>query len=204
MKVVEIKSKYRRMKGGWIATSLLCILIGLVFAIWPEMVASAANYILGGIILIVGIIYLAISFWSKQRSFLTGFGVVFSVILIVIGVFMLLKPEFVLSLFPMIIGGIIVVHGILDLKYSIELVSLKYKYWWVALIIAVATLGLGVLLLFNPFSAVKLAFRIIGVILIVDGASDFWIGFQVKRAMPNEEMQAAKTEIIEVSAKEKK
>lgn len=203
MKVVEVKSKYRRIKGSWLVTSLMCILIGLVFAIWPEMVANAANYILGGIILIVGIIYLAMSFWSKQRNFLTGFGIIFSVVLIVIGVFMLLKPGFVLSLFPMIVGGIIIIHGIIDLKRSIELASLKYKLWWIALIIAVATIGLGVLLVFNPFSAVTLAFRIIGVILIVDGVSDFWIGFQVKRAMPNEEILAAKTEIIEVSAKEK-
>ncbi len=203
MKVVEVKSKYRRIKGSWLVSSLLCILIGIVFAIWPEMVANAANYILGGIILIVGIVYLAISFWSKQRNFLTGFGMIFSVILIVIGIFMLLKPEFVLSLFPMIVGGIILIHGIIDLKRSIELASLKYKLWWIALIIAVATIGLGVLLVFNPFSAVTLAFRIIGVILIVDGVSDFWIGFQVKRAMPNEEILAAKTEIIEVSAKEK-
>lgn len=203
MKVVEVKSKYRRIKGSWLVSSLLCILIGIVFAIWPEIVANAANYILGGIILIVGIVYLAISFWSKQRNFLTGFGIIFSVVLIVIGVFMLLKPEFVLSLFPMIVGGIIIIHGIIDLKRSIELASLKYKLWWIALIIAVATIGLGVLLVFNPFSAVTLAFRIIGVILIVDGVSDFWIGFQVKRAMPNEEILAAKTEIIEVSAKEK-
>ena len=198
-----MKSKYRRIKGSWLVSSLLCILIGSVFAIWPEIVANAANYILGGIILIVGIIYLAMSFWSKQRNFLTGFGIIFSVVLIVIGVFMLLKPEFVLSLFPMIVGGIIIIHGIIDLKRSIELASLKYKLWWIALIIAVATIGLGVLLVFNPFSAVTLAFRIIGVILIVDGVSDFWIGFQVKRAMPNEEILAAKTEIIEVSAKEK-
>lgn len=198
-----MKSKYRRIKGSWLVTSLMCILIGLVFVIWPEMVANAANYILGGIILIVGIIYLAMSFWSKQRNFLTGFGIIFSVVLIVIGIFMLLKPEFVLSLFPMIVGGIIIIHGIIDLKRSIELASLKYKLWWIALIIAVATIGLGVLLVFNPFSAVTLAFRIIGVILIVDGVSDFWIGFQVKRAMPNEEILAAKTEIIEVSAKEK-
>lgn len=203
MKVVEIKSKYRRIKGSWIATSLLSILVGLVFAIWPEMVVNAANFILGGIILVVGIIYLALSFWSQKRSVMTGFGMIFSVILIVIGVFMILKPEFVLALFPMIVGGIIVIHGLIDLKHSIELATFKYRFWWVALIIAVATIGLGVLLLFNPFSAVALAFRIIGVILIVDGVSDFWIGFQVKRAMPNDDMGKAANEVIEVSAKEK-
>lgn len=203
MKSMGIKSKYRRIKGGWIATSILCILIGLVFTIWPEIVVNTANYILGGIVLVMGIVYMAISFWAKQRSVITGFGIFFSVILIVIGIFMLTKPEIVLSIFPMIIGGIILVHGVLDLKHSIELGIYKYKNWWVALIIAFVTIGLGVLLLFNPFSAVELAFRIIGVILIVDGISEFWIGFQVKKAMPNEEIIAAKTEVIEVSAKEK-
>ena len=203
MKNAEIKSKYTRINGGWIATSILCILIGWVFVIWPEIIVNTANYILGGIILVMGIVYLAISFWAKQRSVLTGFGVFFSVILIVVGVFMLTKPEIVLSIFPMIIGGIVLVHGVVDLKHSIELGVLKYKNWWIALLIALVTIGLGVLLLFNPFSAVELAFRIIGVILIVDGISEFWIGFQVKRAMPKEEILAAKTEIIEVSAREK-
>ena len=59
------------------------------------------------------------------------------------------------------------------------------------------------LLLFNPISAIELAFRIIGVILIVDGISDFWIGFQVKRNLQEEDILVAKTEIIEVSAKQK-
>ena len=73
----------------------------------------------------------------------------------------------------------------------------------VALIISVVTIGLGVLLLFNPISAIELAFRVIGVILIVDGGSDFWIGFQVKKNLQDEDIMVAKTEVIEVSAREK-
>ncbi len=203
MKVSEVKSRYRSIKGSWIATSLLCVLIGLVFAIWPDVVVSAANYVLGGLILVVGIIYMALCFWTKQRNIVTGFGVVFSVILIAIGVFMFLKPQFVLSLFPMIIGGIVVLQGLMDLKHSIQLGSSKYRFWWVALIIAIVTVGLGVLLIFNPFSAITLAFRIIGVILIVDGISEFWIGFQVKRAIPNEDLRSDRAAIIEVDAREK-
>lgn len=164
---------------------------------------EAANYILGGIVLVVGIIYLAISFWGKQSGFMKGFGIFFSIVLICVGVFMFLQPDIVLSIFPMIVGGIIVVHGILDLKNGIALAMRKYRFWWVALIISVATIGLGVLLLFNPISVIELAFRIIGVILIVDGVSDFWIGFQVKRNLQDDDIIVAKTEVIEVSAREK-
>ena len=203
MKMLEVKKKYNRIKGGWIATSLLAILFGLILTIWPGMVADAANYVLGSLIIVVGIVYMAVCFWAKQKNFLTGFGMVFSIILIAIGVFMLLKPEVVIAIFPMIVGGIILIHGLGDLKDSIGLAISKYDYWWVALIIAVVTIGLGVLLLFNPFSAVTLLFRIIGIILIVDGISDFWIGLKVKKVMPNTDDQGSKKEIIEVSAKEK-
>ena len=195
--------KNRKSKGSWIINSLLCVLVGLALTIWPGVIVDAANYILGGIILVVGIIYLAISFWGKFGSFLKGFGIFFSVVLICVGVFMFLQPDIVLSIFPMIVGGIIVVHGILDLKNAISLAMNKYRLWWVALIISVATIGLGVLLLFNPISAIELAFRIIGVILIVDGISDFWIGFQVKKNLQDEDIIMAKTEVIEVSAKVK-
>ena len=70
-------------------------------------------------------------------------------------------------------------------------------------LIAAVTIGLGVVLLFNPFSVVTLAFRIIGVILIVDGASDFWIGLQARRTEKNKDIQNAKSEILEVTAEEK-
>ena len=116
---------------------------------------------------------------------------------------MFLQPDIVVSIFPVIVGGIIVVHGILDLKNGIALAMRKYRFWWVALIISVATIGLGVLLLFNPISVIELAFRIIGVILIVDGVSDFWIGFQVKRNLQDDDIIVSKTEVIEVSAREK-
>ena len=202
-KEVKIKQETNKGKFSWLISSLLCFLVGLALVIWTAEIASAANYILGSIILVVGIIYLAISLWGKQGSFFTGFGIVFSVVLICIGVFMMLKPEIVLSIFPMIVGGIIVIHGIIDLKKGIELFKNKYRYWWVALIIAAVTIGLGVVLLFNPFSVVTLAFRIIGVILIVDGASDFWIGLQARRTEKNKDIQNAKSEILEVTAEEK-
>ena len=203
MKEAEKNGKFAKYKGSWIVNSLLCVLIGLALTIWPDVFVSAANYILGGIVLVVGIIYLAVSFWGNQAGFMKGFGIFFSIILICIGVFMLLQPEIVLSIFPMIVGGIIVVHGILDLKNGISLGMRKYRFWWVALIISVVTIGLGVLLLFNPISAIELAFRVIGVILIVDGGSDFWIGFQVKKNLQDEDIMVAKTEVIEVSAREK-
>ena len=72
-----------------------------------------------------------------------------------------------------------------------------------ALIISIATIGLGVLLLFNPFKAVTLAFRIIGIILLLDGISEFWLGLQMKKLMPNEDVIVGKTEVIEVSGREK-
>lgn len=204
MKAKEAKKKYKSIGGNWLAISLVCILSGLVFAIWPEVVANATNYILGGIVLVVGIIYLAISLWSKEHGFLTGFGIVFSVVLIVVGIFMIAKAEFVMALIPMIVGGIIVIHGIMDLRYSIQLATVQYRLWWIALLFAIATMGLGILLVFNPFSAVKLAFRVIGIVLMADGISDLWIGFQVKRVFPREELLTDESEIIEVIAKEKK
>lgn len=203
MKKVEIKGKYRKVKGSYITTAILCILFGLILCIWPDKVANAANYVLGSIILVVGIVYLALSFWAKERNFMTGFGMVFSVVLIAIGVFMFLQPQFVLSLFPVIVGGIIVIHGLVDLKCSIDFSTLKYGNWWVALIISFATIGLGVLLIFNPFKAVTLAFRIIGIVLILDGISEFWIGFKLKKLIPNEEYLYSEKEIIEVSGREK-
>ena len=75
MKATEKRKQFAKYKGSWIINSLLCVLVGLALTIWPGVIVDAANYILGGIILVVGIIYLAISFWGKFGSFLKGFGI---------------------------------------------------------------------------------------------------------------------------------
>lgn len=191
--------RWKAFGGNWLVTSILCIVFGLVLIIWPNVIADAACYVLGGVLVVVGIVHLALFFWRHEVVPIASVNLIFGIILIVLGIVIIKNPEFVQALFPVIAGGIIVIHGVVDLKYSLNLSSGKYQYWWVALLFAILTILLGVLLIFNPFEALDLLFRIVGIVLLVDGATEFWIGYQLKRIVKMEALPGA--EIIDVDVK---
>lgn len=68
----------------------------------------------------------------------------------------------------------------------------RYDKWWVALLLALVTIGFGVLLIFNPFAAVDTLIRFIGIFLIYDGVSDIWIMSRVSKNVKEvrQEMEA--------------
>ena len=82
---------------------------------------------------------------------------------------------------PILVGIIIVIHGINNLQQTVSLCRSRYDKWWVALLLALITIGFGVLLIFNPFVAVDTLIRFIGLFLIYDGASDIWIMSRVSK-----------------------
>ena len=98
-----------------------------------------------------------------------------------IGVWILLKPEFVIRLIPVIVGIIIILHGIYDLQQAVYLCRAKYSFWWLALLFAVLTVAFGGVLIWNPFEAMNIAVKFIGVFLVFDGVSDLWIFSRARR-----------------------
>ena len=85
---------------------------------------------------------------------------------------------------PLIIGVLIIIHGVHNVIQAVELQKEAYDKWWLALFFGILTVIFGGLLVYNPFEAAEAAIRIIGVSLIYDGASDMWIlsrVFKVKR-----------------------
>ena len=81
----------------------------------------------------------------------------------------------------MIVGIIIILHGIYDLQQAVYLCRAKYSFWWLALLFAVLTVAFGGVLIWNPFEAMNIAVKFIGVFLVFDGVSDLWIFSRARR-----------------------
>ena len=81
----------------------------------------------------------------------------------------------------LIVGIILVLHGFYDLQQAVFLGRAKYGFWWLALLFAGLTIVLGGILLWNPFEAMSIAIKFIGVFLVFDGVSDLWIFSRARR-----------------------
>ena len=88
------------------------------------------------------------------------------------GAVVLYKVEIVISLIPFILGVLVLCSGCSKLQDAIDLKRLGYGSWLGLLIVAAINIILGVVLIYNPFKAAILLFRVLGEVLILSGVGD--------------------------------
>ena len=145
----------KRIKANVIVSAFICIALGVILVAWPGLSVKVVCMAIGAVLVINGI--------SRLLNFIFG------------------RDGSVFSQMNLVMGIIIVIHGINNLQQSVSLCQSQYDKWWVALLLGIITIGFGVLLVFNPFAAVDTLIRFIGLFLIYDGASDIWIMSRVSR-----------------------
>lgn len=165
----------KRLKTNIVISAMLCVALGIVLVVWPDLSMKVVCIAIGAVLLIGGGVRLAVYFSMKDGSMYAQMNLIMGIVLAVVGIWILMKPDKVLAIIPIIVGIVIVLHGINDLQQAVTLCRDKYDKWWVALILGLLTIGFGVLLICRPFEALDTAVMLIGTFLIYDGLSDIWI-----------------------------
>lgn len=189
----------RKVKANVVVSSLLCVALGVVLVIWPGMSMQIVCTAVGVVLIITGVMKIAEYLMIKDGSLYAQTNLIFGIILIVIGVWITVKPDKVLAMIPIIIGIVITLHGIHKLQQAVELCKSQYDKWWVALILGLLTIGFGVLLICKPFAAVDTVVTFLGICLIYDGISNIWIVSRVYRSVKILKQEA---EAIDVESEE--
>jgi uncharacterized membrane protein HdeD (DUF308 family) len=177
----------KSLKVNYSLSAVICVILGIVLLVWPgqstQVVCMVLGIVLGGFGLIQIILYLA----TKEKTMVSHSMMMLGVVLAVIGGWIVLKPETIIKAVPMIVGILIVIHGFHNAVQAIDLKKMQYDNWWVALLLSLLTVALGVVLICNPFTIVDTVVRIIGAFLVYDGLSDMWILSRVFKTKKNRE-----------------
>lgn len=189
----------KRLKTNVVISAVLCILLGIVLVVWPDMSMQIACAAIGVVLLVGGIVRLVQYFVVRDGSMYAQMNLIMGIVLTVVGVWIVLKPDKVLAIIPIIIGIVIVLHGLNNLQQAVSLCKEKYDKWWVALILGLLTIGFGVLLICRPFAALDTVVILIGTFLIYDGLSDLWI---VSRIYRTAKVLKQEAEALDVEAEE--
>lgn len=189
----------KKLKTNVVISAALCILLGIVLVAWPDLSMQIVCTAVGAVLLIGGGVRLAAYFTAKDGSVYAQMNLIMGIVLAVVGIWILLQPDKVLAIIPIIVGIVIALHGVNNLRQAVTLCQEKYDKWWVALILGVLTVGFGILLVCRPFEALDTAVMMIGVFLIYDGISDIWIISRVYRTakMLKQEAEALDVEVEE-------
>lgn len=162
--------KYRTIM---IVVAVLYIIAGLVLIIWPEASRQAICYVLGAALLIYGL-YRVAAYFIRTLPMQLQFGVAIGVACTLAGLVLLFKADFVVTVFGVIVGIILIFDGVFRLQNALDIRRMGGSNFSSLLICALVMLALGVVLLFNPFTAVITATIIGGVSLLIDGVLTLW------------------------------
>lgn len=193
-----MKETMKRIKADVILSALVCIVLGIVLLVWPSETIDIFCRVLAVGLIIMGVVDLGSYFMNRSIHPFAG---VLGFIVVLVGIWIFIQPESIVSLVPIVIGVILCVHGIQDLKLAMETKGNGYEKWWSMLIIAAISLVFGVLCIVNAFGMVKLALQFIGIALIYDGISDLWVANRAIRAAKAMKQEA---EALDVEYKEVK
>lgn len=165
----------KNLKANYTASAVICMVIGLVLIIWPGTSTQVVCMVLGGVLLLYGIVQIILYLFARERTLYLQGMLVLGIIFGVVGAWILLRPDVIIRAVPVIMGFIIIMHGIHNITQAVELKKMSYDRWWLALLFGILTVILGGVLVRNPFTVVNTVVRVIGAFLVYDGLSDMWI-----------------------------
>ena len=163
----------KSIKNTYVGVSLISVILGLFLVIKPEISSNIISYIIGAGFVFYGVVHILTYILLKDDSFYQ-YDLAKGIITTAIGVFFIIKPTFIASILPTILGIAILVNGIFGLQSSLNMLRNSRKRWLTVFIPAVITIGLGILILTNPFKWTAMLLVIIGGCLIWNGISNFW------------------------------
>ncbi|MGN0376185.1 MAG: HdeD family acid-resistance protein [Suilimivivens sp.] len=178
---------FKNLKANYTLSAIICVIIGIVLIIWPGTSTQVVCMVLGGILLVYGIIQIILYLLARERTLYLQGMLILGIIFSVLGAWILLKPEGIIATVPIIIGIIIIIHGLHNAIQAVDLKKLGYENWWAALFFGILTIVLGAVLVYNPFGAVEIVVRVIGAFLVYDGLSDMWILSRLFKTKKNAE-----------------
>ena len=187
-----MKDFFKRVKADAIMSAVLCIALGVVLIVWPGETIYIVCKVLAAGLIILGGVELFSYITNRNGYMFTG---ILGLIVLIIGVWIFLKPSSIVSLVPIVIGVILAVHGVQDVKMALESKNGGYDRWWIMLIIAIISIAFGVLCIVNAFGMVKLAMQFVGVALIYDGISDLWVVTKTVRTVKDMEQEAKAVDV---------
>ena len=162
----------KELKWEAILTGVLYILLGIVALVIPETMQKTLGYLIGIVLIVAGLISIICYLLRDARENYYHNEFVFGLVGMVVGAAVLYKVEVIISLIPFILGILVLFSGCSKLQDAIDLKRLSYGSWAGMLVVAVINIILGIILICNPFKAAIVLFRVLGVGLILSGASD--------------------------------
>jgi len=159
--------------------SIIFFILGAVIFTKPEIIILFISYVIGGIIIIIGLFKCIKNYLDiKKDNTISSREMVMGIILTIIGLVFILIADVIEALVRLIIGGWILFTGINRLISSLQLPK-KNNQFIVRLILSFLIICIGLYTILES----NLAFKTIGIVLMIYSIIEI-IGYILKKRTP--------------------
>ena len=161
-----IKKELNNVEKKNMLLSILLIALGILLVLKPDGVVNAIVIGIGAFLMVTAIIDLIFYFMNAK---LGGNFINLSkgIIEFIGGIFLMFRSEAVISLFPVVIGLIIIFSSIFKLYVALSIKSIDSKKWIPNFVLSILCILFGVVIVLNPFETLTSIVRLAGIVLIV-------------------------------------
>ncbi len=161
----------KNIKGVYICTCILFMLVGLMLAGFPEFSMIAVCYIIGIMLIVLGAVKICAYFSQDKYNIAFQFDLALGILSVIIGICTIIHHNWIINLLPIIIGIMIIADSLFTLQASIDAKRFGLSRWYLLLVFSVLSVVLGLVLVFKSFKSAV-------VITILYGFGCFFIGFE--------------------------
>ena len=188
-----MKDLFLKIKNLSLITIAAGFIIGILLLFKPDATVQFISIMCGSTVILLGA-GAWISYFTKTKSTILA---ILGTLAIIAGIILCVKYKSIISVVLFLFGIFIIVSGIVDFVSAIDAKKNDLKSWIISLIMAAATIILGLIVVINPFDSMMMLTRLLGVALIAYAFMDLISFVQVKKII-----KYSLTEQIDVDAYE--
>ena len=174
-----MESYIRRIGLLSLITSILLAIVGLCMMTQPIAWAESLMIAFGSILVLDGAIHGFTYFTIQDEYRYFSYEFAQSIIGMILGFIVVTNYQNLLLLLPILLGIWIVLDGIFKLQIALNIRGIRNVRWGIMLLLSMTTIAIGIGIIFNPTSTIKMALRLSGAIILITQLMAFYDSFYI-------------------------
>ena len=189
-----MKAFFKKIKGEVLISAILSIVLGVLLLVFTDEFQKIFCIVAAAALVVIGIFYI-VSFFMNTALKQLKLGV--GTVLAIVGIWFLISPDTLWKIVSVVIGTVLLIHGIQDIKLAVDAKRYMAPQWWISLIFGVLNIVLAAVCIIHMFSPIAFIIVVMGVALIYDGLSDIFVVIKINKAAKNVKAQ---TKVVDMEA----
>ena len=177
-----MKVEIKKVIWPSLISSIFLLLLGILLFFKSSATLVGISYLVGGVLIALGVIAIINFLRNSTKDIFVELNIVYGIVSIVAGIFLVTVPEFIGSIIPIIVGIAVIISSSFKIQQALVLKNLGSKYFAPSIIMAISCLICGVVIFFNPFTSAVVVTQIIGLFMIIYAVLDIINSFILKKS----------------------